>query len=69
MLVEIFCAMDDFCKLLEKETGLKILATTKKRGRKSQLNWSEILTIIVFYQYSGYKTFKSYYNNHVKIHL
>ena len=69
MLVEIFCAMDDFCKLLEKETGLKIIESGKKRGRKSKFTWSEILTIIMFYQYSGYKLFKHYCNNYVKINM
>ena len=69
MLTYIFCEMDDFCKFLEKGTGLKFLGSTKKRGRKRKLTWSEILTIIVYYQYSGYKTFKHYYNFHVKINM
>lgn len=30
---------------------------------------SEIATITLFYHYSGYKNFKSYYQNHVKIYL
>ena len=69
MLVNIFCEMDDFCKLLAKETGVNFLGVDHKRGRKSKLTWSEILTIIVYYQYSGYKTFKHYYIKHVKKNL
>ena len=69
MLVNIFCEMDDFCKFLSKETGINFLGCSKKRGRKSKLTWSEILTIIVYYQYSGYKTFKHYYINHVQNNL
>ena len=69
MLVNIFCEMDDFCKFLSKETRINFIATHKKRGRKSKLTWSETLTIIVYYQYSGYKTFKHYYVNHVQKYM
>lgn len=69
MLETIFCEIDDFCKLLEKELSITLIESENKSGRKPNLTWSEILTIIVFYQYSGYKNFKTYYNNHVKMQL
>ncbi len=40
-----------------------------KRARKSRLKVSEIMTLCVYYHFSGYKTFKAYYENHVLIHL
>jgi hypothetical protein len=65
MLVTIFCEIDDFCKSLVKENQLYV----QTKGRKPVLQWSEILTIIVFYHHSGFKNFKYYYNTHVKINL
>lgn len=69
MLVDIFCHIDDFCKILEKEIGKKLIGSNSKLGRKPSLSMSEILTIIIFYQFSGYKNFKSYYLFGVKIGL
>src|SRR5512137_572461 len=37
----------------------------KKRSRKRSLSHSEIITIIVFYHQSGYKTFKWFYERYV----
>ena len=69
MLEIIFCEMDDFCKFLSKELEVNFLESSKMAGRKPKLTWSEILTITVYYQYSGFKNFKTYYNCYVKIHL
>jgi len=67
MLETIFCEMDDFCKFLSKELKTNFLDGNQKQGRKRKLTWSEILTINVFYHYSGYKNFKSYYINCIKV--
>jgi hypothetical protein len=69
MLVDIFCHVDDFCKVLEKETNKKLIGSQKNAGRKPSLSMSEILTIIIYYQMSGYKNFKCYYLWHVKVHM
>jgi len=70
MLVNIFCHVDDFCKhfnkiLLQEDA---ILPKTK-RGRKRKMQLSEIMTIAIYYHYSGYKNFKSYYLNCVQKEL
>ena len=69
-LVEIYCAVDDF--LLQHFTFSTMkaalpAATTGKatRQRKTALSLSEQMTIVVFYQLSGYKDFKHYYCNHI----
>jgi hypothetical protein len=69
MLVDIFCHIDDFCKVLEKEKNKKLIGKNKNSGRKPRLIMSEILTIIIYYQISGYKNFKLYYQWHVQIHM
>lgn len=61
MLEEIFYQIDEFCKFLEQNHA-KYLLGNKKRDRKTRLNLSEILTICVYYHYSGFKNFKEYYH-------
>ncbi|CDK31057.1 IS982 family transposase [Candidatus Babela massiliensis] len=69
MLINIFCQIDDFCKLFEKEIKINLLPSSKIRKRSSNLTISEILTIIVYYHYSGYKTFKDYYTKHILVNM
>jgi IS5 family transposase len=61
-LTEIFCFIDDFCKHFESEMR-KISLPNKKRNRPCRLSLSEIMTIIVIFQLSHYKTFKDFYLN------
>lgn len=65
MLVKIFDESYDFCKFLEKNFGKNLLTGNEKRARESQLSTCEIMTISIYYHYSGYKTFKDYYLTHV----
>lgn len=60
MLVEIFYEVDNFCKQFDNKEE-KILIG-KIRDRKSRLITSEIMTILIYYHHSGFKTFKDYYN-------
>ncbi len=53
MLVTIFYQTDEFCKFLEKETELHLIGERKNVGRKSQLEISEIMTIMIMFHYSG----------------
>jgi IS5 family transposase len=70
MLTNIFCEVDDFCKLFEKEFKNNVLTSGKKiRKREFKLSLSEIITIIIFYHHSGYKTFKDYYAKHVLVYM
>ncbi|MEX0848963.1 MAG: IS982 family transposase [Candidatus Dependentiae bacterium] len=62
MLVNIFCEIDDFCKLIEE----KSIGSTKKVGRKPKLSASEVLTIAIFFHCSRFKDFKTYYETMIK---
>jgi hypothetical protein len=42
---------------------------TRKRMRKSTLCLSEVMTIIIWFHRSGYRTFKDYYTKEVSTHL
>jgi hypothetical protein len=61
-LTTIFYHSDEFCKFFEKEFPIRVLSDGKNiRKRDGSLKLSEIMTIVIYYQQSGYKTFKDYY--------
>lgn len=62
MLVKIFYEVDNFCKFFEKEMKNKSIPNVEKRNRKSALSSSEIITILIYFHHSGFRTFKDYYN-------
>lgn len=65
-LTGLFCDVDDFCQWFIAEWGKTQLEEgSKKRYRKRSLSHSEVITIIVFYHQSGYKTFKWFYERYV----
>lgn len=70
MITEIFYHTDNFCKELIRETGKNILTDGEnKRDREFNLSMSEIMTIAIYYHFSGYNTFKDYYTRYVLISL
>lgn len=61
-LTTIFYHCDEFCKFFEKEFPIRVLSDGKNiRKRNGSLKLSETMTIVIYYQQSGYKTFKDYY--------
>lgn len=66
-LVTIFCQLDDFCKELDQYVRHKALPSysTGRRGPACSLAESEIMTILVAFQYSGFKNFKCFYTGFV----
>jgi hypothetical protein len=69
-LLELFCAVDDFCQAVEPEWKAQRLSDGKqRRGRDGQLCTSEIMTILIHFHQSQYRTFKAYYTQHVQVHL
>ena len=62
LLTRIFVAIDDFCQAFEKEWEKVLLDSgEKKRKREKSLTTSEMMTIIVAFQQSGFRDFKTYY--------
>ncbi len=61
-LTTIFYHIDEYCKLFEKATCKPFLGSGEtKRARAACLSISEIITLLVYYHVSGFKTFKDYY--------
>ncbi|QNF31387.1 IS982 family transposase (plasmid) [Adhaeribacter swui] len=60
-LIELFIALDDFCLALYAWQA-KQVPIRKVSVHKPVMSDSELLTILVFYQFSGYKCFEYYYH-------
>lgn len=61
-LEEIFCLIDDFCKQFEQAQQSTLLPNpARKRKRHCSLSVSEIMTIMVMFHLSHYRTFKDFY--------
>ena len=61
----IFTIVDDFCKIYDQTQRYYCLEDTGKRDRKTLLSLSEMMSIVIFYHFSGYKYFKLYYENEI----
>lgn len=61
-LVEIFCFIDDFCKHFDEFLTTKSLPG-RIRNRKCRLTDSEVMTIMVMFHLSHYRSFKDFYLN------
>ncbi len=68
-LLELFCAVDDFWLDFEPQWKASCLAAGKQRERAGQLCPSEVMTILIHFHQSHYRTFKAYYTHHVQVHL
>jgi hypothetical protein len=68
LLTAIFCDVDDFCKDFEHYCKTHLLSENIEDNRffpKSQMTMSEVVTIVIFFHLSQYRTFKWYYKNYV----
>jgi hypothetical protein len=69
-LLELFCAVDDFCLAFVPQWRQTLLGSgVRRRQRETKLSLSERMTIIIHFHQSGYRTFKDYYVRHVCEHL
>jgi hypothetical protein len=69
-ILELFCSVDDFCQQFCPRWQQELLAAGhKQRLRATQMSPSEIMTILILFQQSHYRTFKAYYTEYVQRHL
>ena len=66
--IAIFCETDDFCKAYEEYCKNKLLMNKEEVVPQTRMTLSEIMTILIMYQLSGYKTFKWYYTKYVMVY-
>lgn len=69
-LLELFCDVDDFWQAFAPSWHQQLLSQGRiKRVRKMQMCASEIMTILILFHQSQYRTFKAFYTQHVQQHL
>lgn len=69
-LVELFADVDDFCQHFEPRwERFQLQRGLRQRRRRSRLSLSEVMTIIIHFHQSDYRTFKAYYQNYVQRYL
>ena len=73
-IIHIFCLVDDFCKEFEPQWKSYLLARSTPKGdtrakRSMNLSMSEIMTLVIYFHHSKFRTFKDYYNLLVKDRL
>lgn len=68
-VLELFCDVDDFMLRFTPQWKAEQLAAGKHRERAGQLCPSEVMTILIHFHQSHYRTFKAYYTEHVQVHL
>lgn len=68
-LLELFCDVDDFCQQIQTQHNTALPARSGQKVREPSLCESEIMTIVIHFHQSGYRNFKTYYQQHVQGHL
>ena len=65
-LLEVFCAVDDFCQQFEPVWRQPLGASGRlQRQRARRLSVSEVMTILIVFHHSHYRTLKAFYTTHV----
>ena len=58
----LFCDVDDFCRLMEPRLWERMSTTGQRRRRRARrLTSSEVMTIIIAFHRSDFRTFKHFY--------
>ena len=67
-LEELFCCVDDFCRGFETQWKQQLLGNgLQLRNRARSLSLSEMMTLLIAFHQSGYRNFKTYYQEKVQI--
>lgn len=68
-LLELFCHVDDFWQTFAPYWYQHLLSSGQmRRVRRGQLCESEVMTIMILFHESGYRTFKDFYLKYVRVH-
>lgn len=68
-VLELFCDVDDFMLSFVPPMKVSQLITGKQRRRAGQLWPSEIVTILIYFHQSHYRTFKAYSTEYIQVYL
>ena len=70
LLISTFCIVDDFCASFESDWNAILIESSQQQGikkssRRPRISLSELMTIVIMFHQSGYRTFKHYYIQYV----
>jgi hypothetical protein len=69
-ILDLFCSVDEFWQQFAPQWERDLVASGQRRRRRAtRLHPSEIMTIAILFQQSGYRTFKAFYTQHVQVSL
>ncbi len=69
-ILELFCSVDDFWRQVAPTWQHDLLTSgQRQRLRPTQMYPSEMMTIVILFHQSHYRTFKAYYTQYVQRHL
>ncbi len=69
-ILELFCSVDDFWQRFAPDDTQRQLADGKThRHRRASMAPSEIMTLLILFHQSRYRTFKDFYTRYVSVHL
>lgn len=66
-ITDIFCTVDEFCAEFEKSTRPFLIGNPAKK--KPKMSNAEVITIMILFQLSGFRTFKHFYIYYVQKHM
>lgn len=67
-LVELYCDVDDFCKVFIPQWQTQLLEDgSRKRRRDGRMSISEIMTVVIGFHMSHHRDFKNYYTGYVSV--
>jgi len=67
-ITELFCNVDDFCREVDKIEKSTRIGSNRRPTRTSQLERSEIITIILLYHISPCKNFKFFFKSYLQLY-
>lgn len=69
-ILDLYCSVDAFWQVFEPIWEREqVTAGRRRRRRATQLSPSELMTILILFQQSGYRTFKGFYTQYVQTQL
>jgi hypothetical protein len=68
-LLDLYCAVDDFCEAFAPQWKGMQLDDGKLRQRAGYMHESEIMTILIYFHQMRYRDFKTFYTPYVQVHL
>lgn len=64
-LYKVFYEVDEFCKVFERWMKQRTLGSQPDKPSRYTMSLSEIMTILIFFHLTKYRTFKDYYKGYV----